>query len=174
MSVRLATLKGTDLFDSLVTAFSLGNPGVHTEIWIDGYRVSTFAGRAGCVSVLPMGDVRASDWYVIDIPVKDLHTAVHFVEQAVRTPATYRWYLPEFSMPKALLDRFDTDLDCQRPDTWDRLFCSQFALLFLRRCALAGVLVGVDQRRLELLWEVNSRGCLPSRLMIIVERVFKK
>lgn len=172
MSVRLATLKGTtDLFDSLVTAFSLGNPGVHTEIWIDGYRVSTFEGGVGCVSVIPMGDVRASDWYVIDIPVKDMHTAVRFVEQAVRTPAIYRWYLPEFSMPKALLDRFDTDLDCQRPDTWDRLFCSQFALLFLRRCALAGVL-RVDQRRLGLLWGVNSRGCLPSRLKIIAERVF--
>jgi hypothetical protein len=105
--------------------------------------------------------------------VKDLHTAVRFVEQAVRTPAIYRWYLPEFSMPKALLDRFDTDLDCQRPDTWDRLFCSQFALLFLRRCALAGVLQ-VDRGRLGLLWGVNSRGCLPSRLKIIAERVFRK
>ena len=171
MSIRLATLKGSGLFDSFVTAFSLGNPGVHTEIWIDGYRVSTFAEGATCVSVIPMGDICPSDWYVMEIPVRDLHTAISYVEQAVRSPATYRYYLPELAMPKALLDRVDTDLDCQRPATWDRLFCSQFALLFLRRCAMSGVL-DVDERRLKLLWSINSRGCLPSRLKIIAERVF--
>ena len=74
-------------------------------------------------------------------------------------------------MPKCILDSIDQDLDCCHPEKWDRLFCSQFALLFLRRCAVAGIL-DVPHDRQRLLWSVNSKGCLPSRLQIITDSVF--
>lgn len=172
MPVRLATFKGHDLFSSVVTAFSLGNPGVHTEVWFNEFRISTFERRRGCVSVVPLdASVDPSDWYLTDIPVTDTMQAFRFIEEAVRSPATYCYYVPEFALPKSLLNQIDPDLDCQRPHTWNRLFCSQFALLFLRRCAMAGIL-DVDTGRARLLWGVNSRGCLPARMKIIAEKVF--
>jgi hypothetical protein len=172
MPVRLATFKGSGLFSSVVTAFSLGNPGVHTEVWFNEFRISTFERRKGCVSVLLLDDsIDMSDWYLTDIPVTDPLLAFRFIEEAVRSPATYNYSVPEFALPKSLLNRIDPDLDCQRPHTWNRLFCSQFALLFLRRCAMAGIL-DVDYERVGLLWGVNSKGCLPARLKIIAERIF--
>ena len=173
--IRLATLKGSGMGDSLITAFSLGNPGVHSEIWFEKFRVSAFRGLPDrCVLILPFEDfgTPAGEWHVVDIPVSDVGLALSFIEEAAACEAHYHYSLPEFGMPKVLLDRLDQDLDCTRPSTWDRLFCSQFALLFLRRCSLAGVLQVAPERQ-RMLWGVNSRGCLPSRLRIIADRVFK-
>ena len=172
MPVRLATFKGYDLFSSVVTAFSLGNPGVHTEVWFNEFRISTFERRTGCVSVIPLDEsIDESDWYLTDIPINDPLQAFRFIEEAMHSPATYNYCVPEFALPKSLLNRIDPDLDCQRPHTWKNLFCSQFALLFLRRCAMAGIL-DLDAERCRLLWSVNSKGCLPARLKIIAENVF--
>ena len=179
--VYLATLQGSDFMDSLVTAFSLGNPGVHSEIWITGFRsnfrVSTFHPKGRCVAVRPFSsEILDWGWHVVEIPVTNVGLAVQFVEEAVRSNAHYSISLPEIMMPRMLLDELDPDLDCMRPNTWDRLFCSQFALLFLRRCALAGVLGGggstLSMEKWRLLWGVSSKGCLPSRLQIIADRVF--
>jgi hypothetical protein len=193
MSFRLATYNGSlvDPAVAMVTAFSLGNPGVHTEVWMDGYRVSTTNPGKGmdlvpencrfrvstfqidkCVSIMPLSDsLDQSEWHVIHVPITDCKQAIRFIKEAMASPAEYRFSIPEFAMPKCLLDTLDNDLDCCHPEKWNTLFCSQFALLFLRRCAIAGIL-DIPKTKQRLLWSVNSKGCLPSRLRIITDHVF--
>jgi hypothetical protein len=175
MPVRIATYDGSvcEPGVALVTAFSLGNPGVHTEIWFDNCRVSTFR-LHDCVECKRLSDTMdASEWHVVEIPIKGAgHAqAEGFIRDALNSHAVYSISIPELAMPKCILDSIDQDLDCCHPEKWDRLFCSQFALLFLRRCAVAGIL-DVPHDRQRLLWSVNSKGCLPSRLQIITDSVF--
>lgn len=57
---------------------------------------------------------------------------------------------------------FEHDLDCQYPETWKAsgVFCSQVALLILRRLAREGILPLVP----DSIQAVNSRGCSPNQL----------
>ena len=183
MPIRLATYNGafTNPNVAVVTAFSLFNPGVHTEIWFDQYRVTACGSMSGnenceqrCMYIAPLTkDVDTSEWHVIDLPITDHARASTFIEEAMASPAVYGYSITELAMPKCILDTIDTDLDCCHPERWGRLFCSQFALLFLRRCAIAGILA-VPRAKQRLLWSVNSNGCLPSRLRIITDQVFAR
>ena len=155
----------------MVTAFSLGNRGVHTEVWIGDYRVSTF-NPGKCVGIIPLehvGDL--SEWHVTHVPITDIPQATRFIKETLASPAEYGISVPELAMPKFLLDSIDTDLDCCHPEKWDKIFCTQLALLFLRRCAVAGIL-NIPKEKQRLLWTVNSKGCLPSRLQIITDHMF--
>jgi hypothetical protein len=176
MPFKIATYDGS-VFDpgvALVTAFSLGNPGVHTEIWYGDCRVSTFQLHDCVVSEQLFENMDTSGWHVVEIPIKDKdhRQAKSFLDEALKSHATYSISIPELAMPKCILDTIDQDLDCCHPEKWDKLFCSQFALLFLRRCAVAGIL-DVPHDKQRLLWSVNSKGCLPSRLQIITDRMFR-
>ena len=136
------------------------------------FRVSTFQ-LEKCVCVVPLTrDLDQSEWHIVHIPMKDCKQAIRFVEEATASPAEYSISIPELAMPKCILDTIDHDLDCCHPEKWDKLFCSQFALLFLRRCAIAGIL-NIPKAKQRLLWSVNSKGCLPSRLRIITDQVFE-
>ena len=173
MSIRLATYDGsvTNPYVAVVRVFSMGNPGVHTELWVDDYRVSTFSLKH-CVGFRSLDKHKHTPgWHVVDVPITDHQQAVTFLKQAMRSPAQYNFSLTEFSMPKALLDSIDHDLDCCHPEQWDTLFCSQLALLFLRRCAIAGIL-DIPHSKQKLLWSVNSKGCLPGRLQVITDQLF--
>lgn len=178
MRVRIATLTGSlqNPGSFLVRAFSLFNTGVHTEIWIGDYNTGAyyFDGNqhVGCVltmrsnpeAVPPDG----SRWHVVDIPITDTAIALRFIEMAQAARVPYGINVAECALPKALLDEFETDVDCMSPETWDKIFCSQLALLFLRWCDKQGILA-VDKARSSAIWDVNSRGCIPSRLKIITD-----
>jgi hypothetical protein len=173
MSIKLATYDGSLMnpYVAMVRAFSLGNPGVHTEIWVDDYRVSTFHLKpcVGCERLKK--NIDTSGWHVVEIPVTDHDKACEFLTDFIKSPAQYSISLSEISMPKSLLDSIDHDLDCCHPEQWDKLFCSQLALLFLRRCAIAGIL-NIPKSKQKLLWSVSSKGCLPGRLQVITDHVF--
>jgi hypothetical protein len=172
---QIATYDGSlsNPYVAMVRAFSLGNPGVHTELWVGDQRVSTFRPNE-CVTIRPMSELRdTKEWHVVNIPVTDQIQALRFVKEALRSPADYYISIPELAMPKTLLDSLDHDLDCCHPEHWDKLFCSQFALLFLRRCAIAGIL-DTPKDKIKLLWSVNSKGCLPGRLQLITDQLFGK
>ena len=181
MSIKIATYTGSfrDPYVDMITAFSLGNPGVHSELWIYGFRVTAREQRFGeehhkCMDIIPLHkDLDISKWHVVDVPITNHSLAAKFVQEAIASPAIYNYSVLEFGMPKFVLDRIDSDLDCLRPDKWDKLFCSQFVLLFLRRCAIAGIL-NVSEKKQKLLFSVNSNGCLPSRLKIITDHMFLK
>ena len=181
MPIRLATYDGSlkEPGVAIVTAFSLFNPGVHTEIWIDQHRVTARCARFGeknqrAMDIMELSeDVENSEsgWHIVDLPITDHSQATEFIKEALSSPAIYGYSIGEFAMPKCILDTIDTDLDCCHPEQWDKLFCSQFALLFLRRCAAAGILTAPKAKQ-RLLWSVNSKGCLPSRLQIIADQMF--
>lgn len=180
MSIRVATYDGSlrDPYVAAVSTFSLGNQGVHTELWIHNYRVTAREQRFGeadhkCMDIIKLhNDIHIPEWHVVEIPIIDHTVATQFVEEALNSHAVYSYSIPEFAMPKFILDTIDSDLDCRHPETWDKLFCSQFVLLFLRRCAVAGIL-NIPEAKQQLLWSVNSKGCLPSRLQIITDRMFR-
>jgi hypothetical protein len=180
MSIKIATYNGsfTDPYVDAITAFSLFNPGVHSELWIHGFRVTAREQRFGeeknkCMDIIPLRkDLDTSKWHVVDIPITNHGVATRFVQEALASPAVYHYSILEFGMPKFMLDRLDSDLNCLQPATWDKLFCSQFVLLFLRRCAISGIL-DVPVEKQKLLWSVNSKGCLPSRLKIITDSLFQ-
>jgi hypothetical protein len=71
---------------------------------------------------------------------------------------------------------FEADLDCERPDTWKPMggvFCSQVALLFLRRMTRMGLIPHLEplSHQLE---TTNSRGCSPNDLFRILAPHEKK
>jgi hypothetical protein len=173
MTFRLATYDGSvfNPYIAVVKAFSLGNPGVHTEIWIDDHRVSTFQ-IDRCVCMVPMdGSMDTAGWHTVNIPITNHKEAMRFIEEAMHTPAQYSISLAEVAMSKRILDYLDHDMDCCHPELWGKLFCSQLALLFLRRCAVAGIL-DIPKDKQKLLWSVNSKGCLPGRLQLIADQIF--
>ena len=178
--VQIATLKGSlvDTHAFLVRLFSLMNPGVHTEIWYENCRFLA-AGDCfdengnfiGCVDVREFDAPRSDDWHIVDVDVTDIDLALQFVRSALNARVRYDINVYECALPKSFIDRIEADLDCCRPETWDHIFCSQFALLFLRWCDYHNIL-RAPRSSSFLLWTVNSRGCLPSRLQIITDMVF--
>jgi hypothetical protein len=64
---------------------------------------------------------------------------------------------------------FEQDLDCERPDSWrdGGVFCSQAALLVVRRLARAGV-VPLSTRQRARVEDTNSRGCSPNALFALL------
>lgn len=181
--VRIATLIGSlaDPGVLLVQLYSMMNPGVHTEIWFDDYVIS--AGEnvfdangtfLGCVGIWHTRGMHVtSDWHVVDVPITDAQRAWQFIAAAAGARVEYGVSAGECAFPKFVIDAFEGDLDCCRPATWDRLFCSQFVLLFLRWCAVQKILDVPDERSV-VLWSVNSRGCLPSRLKILMDMMFEE
>jgi len=184
MRVRIATLTGslTDFSSFMIRAYSLWNVGVHTEIWLDDYRVGAYGcegnEHTGCIVVHKMVADRnhpdqpippdGSSWHVQEIPITDPQKALDFIQLAKDARVPYGINILECPLPKVLLDEFEDDVDCLHPDTWDKVFCSQFALLFLRWCDKHDILA-IDKARTSALWAVNSRGCIPSRLKIITD-----
>jgi hypothetical protein len=65
---------------------------------------------------------------------------------------------------------FKPDLDCERPETWrdGGVFCSQAALLVVRRLARMGVLEPLPQPQRALVESTNSRGCSPNALFSLL------
>jgi hypothetical protein len=71
---------------------------------------------------------------------------------------------------KAMLP-WETELDCDRPETWRQsgVFCSQVALLLLRRFARSGdIVLPADTR--ALVEATHSRGCSPNTLFGLLSR----
>jgi hypothetical protein len=71
---------------------------------------------------------------------------------------------------KAMLP-WETELDCERPETWRQsgVFCSQVALLLLRAFARHGhIVLPADTR--ALVEATHSRGCSPNTLFGLLSR----
>lgn len=70
---------------------------------------------------------------------------------------------------------FEADLDCDAPRTWTRtgVFCSQVALLILRKLRRDELIsfAGCDETVRHLVEHTNSRGCSPNQLfkMLVVQ-----
>jgi hypothetical protein len=142
---------------------------VHAEIRFFGYAFSSFYDSPSPIVVMPECD--QGEWDFQEVPITDPGIALDILEAMFRQCHAFYGFNPlDMALPKLCLDLWENDLDCTRPYEWRRIFCSQLVLLFLRRCALAGVLRG----KLDLLWSVNTHGCSPARLKTLLERVFRR
>ena len=167
--IRIAFKKNglNSALENLICLFSLDRH-VHAEIRFDGYAFSSFYDSSNPIDV--MHECNVGEWDFQEIPITHPGVALDILEDIfTKCRASYGFNPLDMAMPKSCLDFWEDDLDCTRPDTWKRLFCSQLVILFLRRCALAGVLHG---RNLELLWSVNTHGCPPSKLKTLLTRIF--
>jgi hypothetical protein len=144
---------------------------VHAEVWIDDMGFSAFGGTGGpCVLGVPRpapGEPVGREWDVFPLRLADEARAVDIMRETRRSPARYSLNARDFVLPRRLVDAVDPDVDCARPEGWPTLFCSQFVLLFMRRCAAEGLLRDPAGD----LWRMNSRSCAPSHLAGIMRRL---
>lgn len=108
---------------------------------------------------------------IFHVPITDQSVAQKFLDMAVDTPATYAIPVLDFLMPKFVLDLVDRDYECGKPSSWAHLYCSQFALLFIRYCRQMGI-INLPGRDLSLVdpQSINSHKCSPMDLMHILKQ----
>ncbi len=176
--VRIAFHNGSwrSMSDAAIMIYELMARETHTEVWFDDVAFGACCNvcpsiRAWCVP----SDVeyKAEEWSCVELPIADAKRALAILEDMLASPARYYISVCECAMPKCVVDAIERDADCMHPEDWRGVFCSQFALLFVRRCALEGIL-NVPQARQPLLWSVSSKACLPSRLRVILDRMLEK
>jgi hypothetical protein len=160
--------------DRVVSALTWG-PYVHTEILLarqDG-DIRSYAAFDGVSGFTPsrywgkhLGPQQQQQWTVIRYPLQagGYERVYALVLQLLALNLAYNSRDLWQCCVKVALP-FESDLDCERPDTWrpGGVFCSQVALLLVRRLARMGVIRLPDRqaRDVEL---TNSRGCSPNAL----------
>ena len=159
--------------DRLISTLTWG-PFVHTELWLDkgGGGISSgrprtygaFQGVSGFMPSNPFHDKNDS-WVVLQYELApggyEKVYAVMLQLLSMNMPYNSR-DLWQCCIKVAL--PYEKDLDCERPETWrGGVFCSQAALLVLRRLQRRGILVH-PQGLHALIETTNSRGCSPNAL----------
>lgn len=143
---------------------------IHAEIRFFGYTFSSFYGPKYPIVVMP--ECNTGEWDFQDIPVNNPWMALDIIETIFwQCRASYSFNPFDMALPESLLNFVKKDLCCTHPQEWKHIFCSQLVLLFLRRCALAGILC-CDFNKINLLWSVNTHGCTPAHLKTLLECVF--
>ena len=151
------------------------SPWVHAEVWVNG--TSWVAAGGGRTVVSEWGTTKAELMSpfidCVDVPVKDAHKAVDFLEKACLTHARFDIPVLDFLFPALLVDWVDKDDkdECMHPEAWRTLYCSKFVLFFLRHCHREGAL-DVTEESMRPLWTVNSNRCSPAVLRSLVKRAF--
>ena len=135
------------------------SPLVHSEVRIDSASYAAYEDLYPCFQKTQAGGGHPK-WVIIPIGISNVGMAQAFLNEIVnaRLPYRFPW---ECVVPQSILKKVETDLDCCRPHTWGSVFCSQAALLFLRRCALANILQIPNP---HMLFQVDSNGTSPARL----------
>jgi hypothetical protein len=165
--------------DRLISTLTWG-PFVHTELWLnrgDERRPRTYGAFQGESGFMPSNPFRARDeqWVVVQyaLPPGGYERVYAVMLQLLSMNLPYNSRdLWQCCIKVAL--PFEKDLDCERPDTWKGgVFCSQAALLVLRRLQRQGVLRHPGALR-ALIETTNSRGCSPNALYTLLEPAKKK
>jgi hypothetical protein len=175
--IRVAFKRGSwvDPDEAAVMLYELCAREVHAEVWFED--VAFVACGNACPSIRawclePDVQQRGHAWECTDLPISQPLRALEILDEMRRSPAPYHISVAECALPKRWVDAIESDADCMRPESWTGVFCSQFALLFVRRCALEGILAA-PPARWSLLWSVSSKGCLPSRLRVILDAMLR-
>lgn len=167
--VGVAFMAGSlNLHDELTMVATMGSK-VHCELLVgkgqNALAYSSFSGLGGFVRSQSVH--RAPQWTVLALPVTDakavLARALHLVSLQLPYNSGDLWQC----CVKVMLP-VESELDCQRPDTWRHgVFCSQACLLMLRRLAREGLVAPPAPLR-HALEGVHSRGCSPNTLFGIL------
>jgi hypothetical protein len=158
--------------DRVISALTWG-PYVHTEILLarrdgDIRSYAAFDGVSGFTPSTSWGKhpPRGQQWTVIRYPLQPggYEKVYALVLQLLALNLAYNSSDLWQCCVKVALP-FESDLDCERPDTWrpGGVFCSQVALLLIRRLARTGVISLQDSQKTDV-EQTNSRGCSPNAL----------
>ena len=152
-------------------------PFVHTEVLLarDEGDVRAYASFDGVSGFTPSRhspySYRTDEWVVLRFRLSPggYERAYALVLQLVALGLPYNSRDLWLCCVKVALP-FKPDLDCERPETWrdGGVFCSQAALLVLRRLARTGVLRPLPSSQRALVESTNSRGCSPNALFALL------
>lgn len=136
---------------------------VHVELRLNDVSFSSYsdvqrpAFRPGCVQD------DGVHWITVPVPITDYTSSLQFLLEMYQANLAYGSYW-QCAIPQRCLRMVECDLDCERPDTWKTVFCSESILLFLKRCVVHGMLPG----HWSCLQNTIARGCSPIRLYNIL------
>ena len=110
---------------------------------------------------------------LVEVRITNVSSAKAFLDAAASKKFTYSVPVFDFVLPSVVVNFEDPDVDCDAPGTWPHLFCSQFALLFLRHCLRNGLIEIKDPRRALALYVCNSHVCSPAHLRQMMRVLLK-
>lgn len=160
-----------ELYDDLVMGATWGG-WVHCEVVRGkGPTGSAYAALEGRGGFLPSPNRHEPPgWALFAVPVRDA-AAVHAAMLGLLALDLPYNSADLWQCCVTALLPWETELDCERPETWRRtgVFCSQVALLLLRRLARQGAVVLPADTR-ALVEAAHSRGCSPNTLFGLLAR----
>ena len=174
MSVFVAMRKASlSIWSDAVIELATFSTIVHSEVWVLEEAQQKQLAYAAFDDADPCFTQRVAPtdschWVLLRIPVsvENVPRAHSFLQDIRNANLQYR--LPwECGCPQFLLHELENDLDCNRPDTWGSVFCSQATLLFLRRCACANLITVPTAP----LFEADSNGVSPAQLYRTLTRM---
>ena len=163
----------TSPFDDMV-ALSTFSTIVHTEVVIKNpvqTAYAAFSDKKPCFQAVQSPVRSTSDWVYVPIPIREPEVNVErahgFLRDILKAKLPYRF--PWLVMaPQWVLHDVEIDLDCEKPDTWGSVFCSQATLLFLRRCAINNLL---DIKDTSPLFQYDSNGASPAYIQSLLAKL---
>lgn len=176
MGVLVALRKAClNLWFDVVVEMCTFSPIVHSEVWICEECTSKETSYAAYDDEMPCfvetkkPRKNPFTWVFFRIPVpsEKVSIAQSFLDEIKNSNLTYRFPW-KCECPQCLLRVLENDLDCNHPETWGSVFCSQATLLFLRRCACAGIL---QSDKSNLLFDFDSNGVSPAQLYKILTQM---
>ena len=148
--------------DDVIMTATLGQ-FVHCEILLRGRAYASIDGVGGFMrSRYARHDT--PEWMVVQVPLRRpelaLAPVLEILSQGLKYNDSDLW-----QCCVSVMLPWESELDCERPETWHPtgVFCSQVALLILRRLARIGA-VDLGAHCNGLLEATHSRGCSPNAL----------
>ena len=157
--------------DDLIMAATFG-PWVHCEVIRGqgerGWAYGAFEDLGGFMSSENIQS--PPEWGMFAVPVKDAKALQGLLLHLISLELPYNTHDLWQCCVTAFLP-WETELDCEHPESWKPhgLFCSQAALLILRRLAHEKAIELPGDLR-ELVEASHSRGCSPNALFGLLAR----
>jgi len=151
---------------TVLLAEGFRSPYAHCEIWLDSTIAMGTVGGAGVGTIQAYTVASHYEWDIVQVGVCS-DAIIDSLVSIWTKHAPYNAHTWRYLLPHQLLVS-----DHYRPDdtgTWtEGLSCSQFVLLFLKRCA--PMLANFDDKRgSDGFWECDSTTCLPMQLMMFLK-----
>jgi len=161
-------------YETLIMSATFGQ-FVHCEIILgDGMMSDVFASYHGSMGFMRSCEsYNPEQWVILYFPLKDGRNAKCLSLQLLDLNIPYNYTDLWQCCIQAMLP-FESELDCQDPNTWKKgVFCSQMCLLYLRYLMRVGD-IEVNDVLKHHLESVHSRGCSPNMLYGVLASFFKK
>jgi hypothetical protein len=163
--------EGTSIFDDIVMGATLGS-WVHCEILRGSGQTSrAYTAYQGAGGFLPSSARHCPPrWALFVVPVLDYAAVQAHLLSLLALDLPYN-YADLWQCCVTAMLPWETELDCEKPETWKKsgVFCSQVALLVLRALSRKGA-ISLPADTHVLVEATHSRGCSPNALFGLMNR----